>query len=83
VALTFASNGAIFDAMRTTITLEDELVEDLRESTGIKETSALVRQALVEMRQREAGRRLAALGGSMPNLAAPPRRRPPRFVNSE
>jgi len=69
--------------MRTTITLDEKLVDDLREATGIKETSALVRQALVEMRQREAARRLAALGGTLPGLKAPPRRRPPRFVNSE
>ncbi len=69
--------------MRTTITLDDELIDDLREATGIKETSALVRQALIEMRQREAGRRLAALGGSIPNLTAPPRRRPPRFINPD
>jgi Arc/MetJ family transcription regulator len=69
--------------MRTTVTLDDELIEDLRESTGIKETSALVRQALIEMRQREAGRRLAALGGTLPNLTLAPRRRPPRFVNPD
>ncbi len=69
--------------MRTTITLDDEVVDSLRKTTGIQETSALVRQALLEMRQREAGRRLAALGGTMPDLAAPPRRRPPRFVNPD
>lgn len=67
--------------MRTTITLDDKMVEDLRESTGIRETSALVRQAMIEMRQRVAAERLAALGGTMPNLKAPPRRRPPDFVN--
>ncbi len=66
--------------MRTTITLDDKMVEDLRESTGIRETSALVRQAMIEMRQRVAAERLAALGGTMPNLKAPPRRRPPDFV---
>jgi Arc/MetJ family transcription regulator len=69
--------------MRTTVTLDDKLVESLRESTGIKETSALVRQALVEMRQRVAAERLAAMGGTLPNLKAPPRRRPPRFINTE
>ena len=70
--------------MRTTITLDDELIADLRESTGIKETSVLVRQALVEMRQREAGRVLASLKGSMPDFGAVPvpRRRPPNFTNS-
>lgn len=67
--------------MRTTITLDDKMVEDLRESTGIRETSALVRQAMIEMRQRVAAERLAALAGTMRNLKAPPRRRPPDFVN--
>lgn len=69
--------------MRTTVTLDDKMIEDLRESTGIKETSALVRQALVEMRQRVAAERLAALGGTMPHLKAPPRRRPPNVLNPE
>lgn len=69
--------------MRTTITLDDKMVEDLRESTGIRETSALVRQAMIEMRQRVAAERLAALGGTMPNLKAPPRRRPPDFTAPE
>lgn len=67
--------------MRTTVTLDDDIVESLRESTGIRETSALVRQALIEMRQRIAAQRLMALGGTMPNLKAPPRRRPPKFTN--
>jgi hypothetical protein len=70
--------------MRTTITLDDDIVADLRESTGIQETGALVRRALLEMRQREAGRRLAALKGSMPDFGKVPvpRRRPPNFTNS-
>lgn len=67
--------------MRTTITLDDELLADLRRELGIQETSALVRQALVEMRQRLAAERLIALGGSDPDAKAAPRRRPPRFVN--
>ena len=67
--------------MRTTITLDDELLADLREGYGINETSALVRRALVEMRQRLAAERLIALGGSDPRARAAPRRRPPRFVN--
>lgn len=69
--------------MRTTITLDDELLADLREGLGIQETSALVRQALVEMRQRLAAERLIALGGSDPDAKAAPRRRPPRFVNPD
>jgi hypothetical protein len=69
--------------MRTTVTLDDKMVEDLRESTGIRETSALVRQAVIEMRQRVAAERLAALGATMPHLKASARRRPPDFVNPE
>lgn len=70
--------------MRTTITLDDEIVEDLREATGIQETGTLVRRAMLEMRQREAGRRLAALKGSIPDFGKVlvPRRRPPDFTNS-
>lgn len=70
--------------MRTTITLDDTILAELREATGIQETSALVRRALLEMRQREAGRLLASLKGSMPDFASnrAPRRRPPNFTNS-
>lgn len=70
--------------MRTTITLDDDILADLRESTGIKETNALVRKALVEMRQREAGRLLASLKGTIPDFGEVPvpRRRPPDFTNS-
>jgi Arc/MetJ family transcription regulator len=70
--------------MRTTITLDEEIIASLRETTGIKETSALVRKALLEMRQREAGRLLASLKGSMPDFGVVPvpRRRPPNFTNS-
>ena len=63
--------------MRTTVTLDDELLADAKEYTGINETSELIRRALREMIAREAGRRLARLGGSAPDLVAPPRRRFP------
>ena len=61
--------------MRTTITLDDELLERAAELTGITEKSALVRAALTALIQREAARRLARLGGSSPDLADIPRRR--------
>jgi len=57
--------------MRTTVTLDDEILADLRETSGIRETSELVRQALLEMRQRIAAERLIALGGSDPDAWAP------------
>jgi Arc/MetJ family transcription regulator len=64
--------------MRTTIVLDDVLLTRAEEYTGIKEKSALVREALTALVQREAARRLALLGGSEPNAKPIPRRRPAR-----
>jgi Arc/MetJ family transcription regulator len=64
--------------MRTTIALDDDLIRQAEEYTGIKERAALVREALTQLVQREAARRLAALGGTMPGLQPIPRRRLPR-----
>ena len=61
--------------MRTTVVLDDELLADAQEYSGIKEKSALLREALTALVEREALRRLALLGGSEPDAAAPPRRR--------
>lgn len=61
--------------MRTTVTLDDELLAKAEEYSGIKERSALIREALTLLVQREAARRLALLGGSEPDLKMPPRRR--------
>jgi Arc/MetJ family transcription regulator len=62
--------------MRTTMALDDELVAEAQGLTGLSEKSALVREALKALIERESARRLARLGGSEPGLAAPPRRRP-------
>jgi Arc/MetJ family transcription regulator len=62
-------------AMRTTIALDDALLEEARELADIKETSALVREGLTALIQREAARRLALLGGTMPDAQHIPRRR--------
>lgn len=69
--------------MRTTITLDDELVQKAMEFTGIKERSALFKAALEQLIQREAANRLIALGGTMPDLVVPPRRRPPYKTDDE
>ena len=61
--------------MRTTLALDDELLAEAEFYTGIREKSALVREALKALIEREAARRLARLGGSEPDLAAIPRRR--------
>jgi Arc/MetJ family transcription regulator len=63
--------------MRTTINLDDELIAEAQRLTGIRERTALVHEGLRLLIQREAARRLARLGGSAPNLEAPPRRRSP------
>lgn len=62
--------------MRTTIALDDDLVAKAQAFTGVKEKSALVREALNALIARESARRLAALGGSEPKLEPIPRRRP-------
>lgn len=62
--------------MRTTITLDDELLKDAQELTGIVDKSALIRAALKDLVAREAARRLARLGGTMPDIEDVPRRRP-------
>jgi Arc/MetJ family transcription regulator len=61
--------------MRTTVTLDDDLVRAAQEYTGITEKTALIRRALKELIHREASRRLAALGGTMPDLENIPRTR--------
>lgn len=61
--------------MRTTVTLDDELIEKAQHYTGIRERSALLNAALKTLVEREAARRLAKMGGSAPELEAPPRRR--------
>jgi Arc/MetJ family transcription regulator len=61
--------------MRTTLALDDELVEKAQAFTGLKEKSSLVREALTALIEREAARRLALLGGSEPDFEVPPRRR--------
>lgn len=58
--------------------IEDELLNEARRLTGIVEKTALVRAGLEALIAREAARRLAALGGTMPDLKDIPRRRPPR-----
>ena len=61
--------------MRTTLIIDEELIEQARELTGIQEKTALVRAGLEALIARENGRRLAALGGSQPDMANIPRRR--------
>ncbi len=61
--------------MRTTLIIDDELVDRARALTGIQEKTALVEAGLEALIAREAGKRLAALGGTQPKLPDVPRRR--------
>ncbi len=61
--------------MRTTLNLDDSLIEEARKLTGIQEKTELVHRGLRELVARESARMLAALGGALPRLRAIPRRR--------
>jgi Arc/MetJ family transcription regulator len=61
--------------MRTTMNIEDELLEKAAKLTGIKEKTALVRRGLEALIAGESARRLAALGGTERQLKDIPRRK--------
>lgn len=61
--------------MRTTVTIDDELLARAAEYSGLTEPSAIIRFALRDYVAGEAARRLAAMGGSMPDFEAAPRKR--------
>lgn len=62
--------------MRTTVNLDDRLLEEAQRLTGTKERTALIHAGLEALIERESARRLARLGGSEPQLGPIPRRRP-------
>jgi Arc/MetJ family transcription regulator len=62
--------------MRTTLIIDENLLDQAKQLTGIQEKTALVRAGLEALISREAGKRLAALGGAEPRLRPIPRRRP-------
>ncbi len=62
--------------MRTTLALDDDLLAEAQRLTGTTEKTALVRQALTALIERESAHRLARLGASEPTLDGVPRRRP-------
>lgn len=62
--------------MRTTLSIDDDLLAKARRLSGVQEKSALVREGLKALIERESARRLARLGGSEPKLKPVPRRRP-------
>jgi Arc/MetJ family transcription regulator len=62
--------------MRTTLNIDDDILEKASQLTGIKEKTALVRLGLEALIARESSKRLANLGGTEKNLVPIPRRRP-------
>jgi Arc/MetJ family transcription regulator len=62
------------NAMRTTLALDDDLLAKAHALTGVSEKTALIREALRALIQRESAKRLALLGGSEPQLDDVPRR---------
>ena len=60
--------------MRTTINLDDQLLEEARRLTGMQERTALIHAGLRALIERESARRLARLGGTEPQAQAPSRR---------
>ena len=62
--------------MRTTLNLNDELVKEAQRLSGLKGKTAVIHAGLEALIARESARRLAALGGSQPDLEPVRRRRP-------
>lgn len=62
--------------MRTTLNIDDDLLQRARDLCGVQEKTALIREGLKALIERESARRLARLGGSQPQLEPIPRRRP-------
>jgi Arc/MetJ family transcription regulator len=63
--------------MRTTLNLDDELLAKAQRLTGIEEKSALIKEALRALVQRESARRLARLGGTEDLIEVPRRQTEP------
>lgn len=61
--------------MRTTLNIDDQILEKAAKLTGISEKTALVRLGLESLIARESAKRLALLGGSEKNLEQIPRRK--------
>jgi Arc/MetJ family transcription regulator len=61
--------------MRTTVNIDDELLEEARRLTGVAERTELLHEGLRALIAREKARRLARLGGTERRLQVPPRRR--------
>jgi Arc/MetJ family transcription regulator len=74
--LTVMHEKCILMHMRTTLNIDDKILEKASRLTGVKEKTSLVRLGLEALIARESSKRLAKLGGTEKNLRSIPRRRP-------
>lgn len=63
--------------MRTTLNLDETLLREALQTTGLKTKTAAVEAGLRALLEQAARRRLASLGGKVPDADAPGRRRTP------
>jgi len=70
-----AYQTGIFICMRTTLNIDDQLLVEASDLTGVKEKTALVRMGLQSLIARESARKLAKLGGTEPQLQQVRRRK--------
>ena len=61
--------------MRTTLNIDESLLDRARELTGLREKTAIIHRGLEALIAIESARRLAVLGGSEENMKPIPRRR--------
>jgi Arc/MetJ family transcription regulator len=64
--------------MRTTLNIDDRLLDEARRVTGVREKTAVIELGLRRLVEEAARARLAALGGRIPAARIPRRRQPPR-----
>lgn len=64
--------------VRTTLNIEDKLIDSASKLTGIKEKTTLVKLGLEALIARESAKRLAKVGGTEKELKVMPRRRRPK-----
>ena len=77
VRLTDTHSPRIFDVMRATLSIDNDLLERARKVTGIRGKNALVHAGLNALIERESARRLAEIGGTERALTRIRRRRTP------
>jgi Arc/MetJ family transcription regulator len=71
----YYSSSSSGDPMRTTVTLDDDLLAKAMKLTGGLDRSTVLREGLKALIERESALRLAKLGGTQPQLRSVPRRR--------